>query len=237
MLHIKNLTKKFPGLEKDLTAVDGLSLEVKKGQIFGFVGLNGAGKTTTIKMIGGLLFPDKGQTTWEEKDTLLPATRSKIGFMPEQPQFHRHLSANEIMYYAGELFGLSPKIIEKQTRQLLKSVGLLSSAKTPVRNFSKGMNQRLALAVSLMNRPEVIILDEPLDGLDPIGRTDFKKLILAQKKAGTTVLLSSHILSDIDEICDQIGVINKGKLIFNGTPKQLKKGKRSLEQAFVEMVS
>jgi len=237
MLQLKNITKKFPGLTTDLVAVDKLTLEVKSGQVFGFIGLNGAGKTTTLKIVTGLLFADSGQSRWKKLHTNSIAAKNLFGFMPEQPQFHRHLTANEVLQYVGELFAFTPEKITKRSAQLLKKVGLGKNGKTPVKNFSKGMNQRLGFAVALLNDPELLILDEPLDGLDPIGRDEFKKLILEQKKLGKTVFLSSHILADIDEICDQIGVIHQGKLVFTGTPKQLKKNQKSLEAAFVKLIN
>ncbi|MEX0594638.1 MAG: ABC transporter ATP-binding protein [Patescibacteria group bacterium] len=236
MLKLQKLTKQFWLGSKPFTAVNSLSLEVATGQVFGFIGLNGAGKTTTIKMITGLLFPDSGQSSWKKQDSTSVESKKKFGFMPEHPQFHRHLSATEVLSYVGELFEIDPTIITKRTKVLLKQVGLADSAKIPVRNFSKGMRQRLGFAVALINNPELLILDEPLDGLDPIGRAEFKKLILEQKAANKTIFLSSHILSDIDEICDQIAVIDKGKLLFIGSPKKLTGGKKSLEAAFVELV-
>lgn len=237
MLLLKNITKRFPTQDKDLLAVDRLTLEVKAGQVFGFIGLNGAGKTTTIKIITGLLFADSGSSSWKKLDTASIAAKRKVGFMSEQPQFHRHLTANEVLGYVGELFGLSPEQTATQVKSLLKQVGLAKEGNRPAKDFSKGMSQRLGFATALMNNPELLILDEPLDGLDPIGRAEFKKLILEQKKAGKTIFLSSHILADIDEICDQIGVIHQGKLLFVGSPKQLKKNQKSLEAAFVKLIN
>lgn len=236
MLKLDNLTKEFYRQAGTFSAVDQLSLEVKKGQIFGFIGLNGAGKTTTIKMIVGLLFPDKGQSFWNKKDSTDVLTKKEIGFMPEQPKFHRHLKSAEVLRYVCELFEISPEKIDKKVEQSLKKVGLDADGQTAVKNFSKGMSQRLGFACATINDPKLLILDEPLDGLDPIGRAQFKKLILEQKKLGTTVFLSSHILSDIDEICDEIAVIDKGKLVFSGQPKQLRNKAKSLEDAFVALV-
>lgn len=237
MLKLQNITKQFWADGKTFNAVDKLSLQVEKGQVFGFIGLNGAGKTTTIKIIVGLLFPDNGQTKWRGKDSTTVDSKKKFGFMPEQPQFYMHLSALEILNYVGELNEIDPEKTTKISEKLIKKVGLSGDEKTQVKNFSKGMRQRLGFAVSLVNDPELLILDEPLDGLDPIGRAEFKKLILEQKKAGKTIFLSSHILSDINEICDKIAVIDKGKLKFTGTPQELTKNKTSLEDAFINLIS
>lgn len=237
MLKLQNLTKQFWADGKIFNAVDKLSLQVEKGQVFGFIGLNGAGKTTTIKMLVGLLFPDSGQAKWQGKDSASIENKKKFGFMPEQPQFYLHLSATEILAYVAELFELDPKKIPSLAKKLIKKVGLSDHGNIPVKNFSKGMRQRLGFAVALVNDPELLILDEPLDGLDPIGRAEFKKLILEQKRSGKTIFLSSHILADINEICDRIAVIDQGKLRFTGTPKELTKNKTSLEEAFVKLVT
>lgn len=237
MLKLQNLTKQFWANGKTFNAVDKLSLRVEKGQVFGFIGLNGAGKTTTIKMIIGLLFPDGGQTKWQGKDSTTIENKKKFGFMPEQPQFYMHLSAIEILNYVGELNGIDLEKTTAVSKKVIKKVGLSGSENIQVKNFSKGMRQRLGFAVTLVNNPELLILDEPLDGLDPIGRAEFKKLILEQKKAGKTIFMSSHILSDINEICDKIAVIDKGEIKFIGTPKELTKNKTSLEDAFVNLIS
>lgn len=237
MLEIKNLSKKFWRGQGEFLAVNSLTLNVQQGSVFGFLGLNGAGKTTTIKMLTDLIFADKGHSRWKQQPTQDSATKARIGFMPEQPQFYHHLSANEVLSYVGELFELAPELITKRSNTLLKVVGLTGSANTATKQFSKGMSQRLGLAVALMNDPELLILDEPLDGLDPIGRAEFKAIIRAQQKRGKTVFFSSHILADVEELCDQIGVIDKGKLIFTGSPKQLVKRQQTLEAAFVSLVT
>ncbi len=236
MLEIKNLSKKFWRGKGEFLAVNNLTLTVTPGSVFGFLGLNGAGKTTTIKMLTDLIFADTGRSSWKKQPTQSPASKARIGFMPEQPQFHRHLTANEVLNYVGELFELEPTVIAKRRKLLLKEVGLSASADTATEQFSKGMNQRLGLAVALINEPELLILDEPLDGLDPIGRAEFKTIIRAQQKRGKTVFFSSHILADVEELCDQIGVIDQGKLIFTGPPKELAKPNQSLEDAFVSLV-
>lgn len=214
-----------------------LSLTVKKGTVFGFLGANGAGKTTTLKMIVGLLFADKGTITINNDVSNSIAARQKIGFMSETPQFYRHLTVAEVLEFVGQLHGLTPKIIKKRTKDLLKKVGLEKSAKLATKKMSKGMHQRLGFATALMNNPELLILDEPLDGLDPLGRLDFKKLIVDLKKAGTTIFFSSHILADVEELCDEVAILDNGKIIRQGSPKSLLRGsKKTLEEFFVGLV-
>jgi len=237
MLELKNLTKTFYQ-KVDKVVVNNLSLKVKKGEVFGFLGLNGAGKTTTVKMIVGLLFPDKGSITISKDDHLSLAAKQRIGYMPESPQFYQHLTVAEVLRFAGQLYDLELAQIDAKIPLLLQQVGLAGQENLLARQMSKGMHQRLAFAVALINDPELLILDEPLDGLDPLGRLDFKKLINSLKKQGKTVFFSTHILSDVEEICDQVAILDQGKIIRQGTPKELiGRGKKSLEEVFVEMVS
>ncbi|MFA4995986.1 MAG: ABC transporter ATP-binding protein [Patescibacteria group bacterium] len=223
MIKITNLSKSY-GKTK---IVDDLNLEIKKGSIFGFLGPNGAGKTTTIKMIVGLSKPQKGIIEIGGKP--ISKNREIIGFMPEDPYFYDHLTALEFLNFMKNLFTITNGDSEK----MLKKVGLEKAAKEKIENFSKGMKQRLGLAQAIINDPDYIFLDEPLDGLDPIGRREFKEILLDIKKRGKTIFFNSHILSDVEEICDQIGIINKGKLIYSGDVKGFCKNK-SLEDAFVD---
>lgn len=237
MLKISHLSKTFYQINKEQLVVNDLSLEVKKGQVFGFLGLNGAGKTTTIKMIVGLLFADSGEITVADRNAKDPKVHRKFGFMSETPQFYYHLKVWEVLNYVGQLFELDQATIEKRIEQLLKKVNLAEARDLPVRRLSKGMNQRLGFATALMNDPELIILDEPLDGLDPVGRLDFKQLIIELKKQGKTIFFSSHILSDVEEVCDEVAIIHNGKIIKQGAPKKIigESGK-TLEELFVETV-
>ena len=236
MLQIKGVTKTFYQKNKEVSVVRDLTLQVKKGQVFGFLGVNGAGKTTTLKMIVGLLRADKGTITINGVDSSSELSRSDIGFMPETPQFYRHLKVIEVLKYVASLF--EEKLSDAQAQKLLQQVGLADSANIATSKLSKGMHQRLAFSVALVNNPKLLILDEPLDGLDPVGRLAIKKLILDQKKKGTTVFFSSHILSDVEELCDELAIINTGELIAQGTPNSfIKKTKKSLEEIFVELVS
>jgi ABC-2 type transport system ATP-binding protein len=236
MLTIRQLSKKFYQKGGEVEIISDLSLRVKKGEIYGFLGPNGAGKTTTVKMVVGLLFPDKGEITVNGQPAGSPEAKHQLGFMSENPQFYRHLRAREVLEFVGELFGLSKEVIQSRAPQLLQQVGLEKSGEDMVRNFSKGMHQRLAFAAALMNDPVLLVLDEPLDGLDPLGRQDFKQLIRQWHKEGRTIFFSSHILSDVEELCDRVGIIANGKLIAEGSPKELAKNRGTLEDYFVEVV-
>lgn len=238
MLAIKNISKTFYSRTSEKKVIDRLSCTVKKGQVFGFLGLNGAGKTTVVKMIVGLLGRDQGEITIDGQLANSAQALKKVGFMSEAPNFYRHLSVREVLRFAGELHQLDAATIEARSATLLKKVGLESAADTPTRQLSKGMNQRLGFAVALINDPELLILDEPLDGLDPLGRLDFKKLIREAKRNGTTVFFSSHILSDVEELCDEIAILDRGRLIRQGSPKSLlAKSNQTLEEYFVQTVS
>lgn len=228
MIKVKNISKSY----NDAKIVKNLSLEIARGTIFGFLGPNGAGKTTTIKMLVGLNKPDSGKILINDKNVLEIKNRERIGFMPEDPYFYDHLSAFEFLSFMQNLFS------EKGDRpeNVLEIVGLKEVKNKPIINFSKGMKQRLGLAQAIINNPEYLFLDEPLDGLDPIGRREFKQILLALKKEGKTIFFNSHILSDVEEICDQIGIINEGKLIYSGDVKSFRK-KQSLEDAFVEVIT
>ncbi|MDO8512913.1 MAG: ABC transporter ATP-binding protein [bacterium] len=236
VLNIKNLSKSYHLNGGDVHVVDRLTLSLKKGEVFGFLGPNGAGKTTTIKMIVGLAFPSSGEIKIFGKSNTDLATKEKIGFMSEHPYFYSYLTGREMLDFFGKLFPIAHEVRIKNTKELLEKVGLADAADIPVRKYSKGMNQRLGLASALINDPKIIFLDEPLDGLDPLGRRQIKEIIKDLKKEGKTVFLNSHILADAEEICDQIGIIDRGKLIARGEPKSLVKGSKSLEDFFVKLI-
>jgi ABC-2 type transport system ATP-binding protein len=228
MIKITNLTKQYG----ETKVVDSINLEVKKGSIFGFLGPNGAGKTTTVKMIVGLAQISDGEIKIDGKDLSNISSREKIGYMPEDPYFYEQLNATEFLDFMGSLF----KGEKKDVADTLKLVGLSETADKRVGNFSKGMKQRLGLAQAIINNPEYLFLDEPLDGLDPIGRLEFKEIFLKLKKEGKTIFFNSHVLSDVEEICDEIGIINKGQLIYSGDVKSFCKG-QPLEKRFVEIIT
>jgi ABC-2 type transport system ATP-binding protein len=194
-----------------------LSLEVQPGEIFGYLGPNGSGKTTTLKIVTGLLHPDRGSFTVLGHPQGDRAWRYKVGYLPEHPYLYDYLTAREYLDYAGRLFGLGSRQRRDRSQHLLELVGLQRSADLPVRRFSKGMVQRAGIAQALVNDPELVILDEPMSGLDPIGRRLVRNIILDLKKAGKTVLFSTHILSDAETLCDRVAVLRSGRLLDVGS--------------------
>ena len=231
MIKISHIQKSF---YKD-RVVNDLSLTIKTGDVFGFLGPNGAGKTTTIKMIVGLSVPDSGNIKINGKSPNSIKTREEIGFMPEDPYFYDHLTGLEFLTFCGQLFEKTYSKNKGYYTQIISSVGLFEARNKMLKTYSKGMKQRLGLAQAIVNDPDYIFLDEPLDGLDPIGRREIKQIILDLKRRKKTIFFNSHILSDVEEICDQIGIIDKGKLVYSGSVKQFCKGK-SLEEAFVKII-
>ena len=204
-----------------VTAVDGLSLDVQCGEVFGFLGPNGAGKTTTIKMLMGLIYPTDGAATLFGHPIGDPAAKAKIGFLPESPYFYDYLTSREFLRFYGHLFGLFGGSLEKRIDALLEVVGMTHACDLQLRKFSKGMLQRVGIAQALINDPELVILDEPMSGLDPIGRKEVRDLILRLKESGKTVMFSSHILHDAELLCDRVAMIMKGKLVACGLVSDL----------------
>jgi len=193
-------------------AVEDLSFEVRAGEIFGLLGPNGAGKTTTLKMLLGFVKPTSGHAFIAGRRVGTVASRRQLGYLPENPALYEFLRGDEYLIFAGRLCGLSRADARKRTAELLERVGLAGRADRPIRKFSKGMVQRLALAQALVGDPRIAILDEPMSGLDPIGRKDVRDLILQLRDEGRTVLFSTHILSDVEAICDRVGILVEGRL-------------------------
>jgi ABC-2 type transport system ATP-binding protein len=225
VIEIENLTKDYEvgfWKKKKVRALDGLSLNIRPGQIFGFLGGNGAGKTTTIKILMRLLFPTEGNAKILGRDISDVKTHGKIGYCPENPYFYDYLTARELMDYFGELFGYAQSTRKEKTAQLLSSVGLDEKDwNKQLRKFSKGMLQRVGLAQSLINDPEIVFLDEPMSGLDPIGRREVRELIAGLRSRGMTVFMSTHILSDIEALCDEVAILRGGKLAATGNLEDL----------------
>jgi len=197
-------------------ALIGLDLRVERGEVLGYLGPNGSGKTTTLKLWTGLLFPDAGEVSILGRPLADRSWRFRVGYLPEHPYLYDYLTAEEYLDYVGRLFGLGPGPRRERSRALLSLVGLSRSAKIPLRRYSKGMVQRAGLAQALMNDPELVILDEPMSGLDPIGRRLVRNVILDLKKAGKTVVFSTHILSDAETLCDRVAVLKAGRLLDVG---------------------
>ena len=216
VVEIDNLTKDYEiGFlrKRKVRALDGLSLSIEGGQIFGFLGANGAGKTTTLKILMRLIFPTAGTARILGHDIENISVHHRIGYLPENPYFYDYLTAREFLDYCGQLFGLDTSERKKRTSDLLSRVGLDEKRwDTQLRKFSKGMLQRVGLAQSIINDPEIVFLDEPMSGLDPIGRREVRDLIAALRREGKTVFMCSHILSDIEVLCDRVAILRGGRL-------------------------
>jgi ABC-2 type transport system ATP-binding protein len=208
-------------LRRPFTGLDGLDLTVTRGEIFGFIGPNGAGKTTTIKCLVGLQYPTAGEAKLLGLPIDHPEARRPLGFLPERPYFYQHLTAREFLDFYGQLFDLPRAIRTKRIDELLARVDLIRVADAPLRTFSKGMLQRAGVAQALINEPELIILDEPMSGLDPLGRMLIRDLILEESARGRTIFFSSHVLSDVQSICDRVGLIAGGRLRAVGSIDEL----------------
>lgn len=218
-----SLTKIFSdwwGRDK-VYAVDNLDLRIRYNEVYGLLGPNGSGKTTTLKMLLGLLYPTKGRAVVLGGDSTDPKINAKIGFLPEESYLYRYLSARETLDFYGRLFGLSTKVRKIRTEALLDMVGLKAVANRAVGTFSKGMARRIGLAQALINDPELLILDEPTTGLDPIGTRQIKDLILELAKRGKTVLLCSHLLADVEDICDRIAILYGGRIQTEGRVREM----------------
>jgi ABC-2 type transport system ATP-binding protein len=197
---------------RPVRAVEELSLEVQAGEIFGFLGPNGAGKTTTIKILMGLCFPSAGRVELFGRPVPDPKAQTRLGFLPENPYFYDYLTGRELLDLAGRLCGVAGAARAARADRLLERVGLAEAARRPLRKYSKGMLQRLGIAQALINEPELVVLDEPMTGLDPIGRKEIRDLIVGLKAEGKTVFFSTHILPDVELVCDRVGIIAKGRL-------------------------
>ena len=229
ILEIDRLTKSFTDWEhfswRSKTILDDISLEVKPGEIFGFLGPNGAGKTTTIKTLMGIIKPTSGTARILGHDIREKSNKmkEKIGFLPENPYFYDYLTVREFLLFCAALFGISGRRAGHKTDQLLELVSMTKAAKLPLRKCSKGMLQRTGIAQSLINDPEFLVWDEPVSGLDPIGRKEIKDLMLELKRQGKTIFFSSHILPDAESLCDRVGIIVNGKIHRVGTLPELLK--------------
>jgi len=198
--------------KKPKRALKPLHLRVEDGEVFGFLGPNGAGKTTTLKLLMGLVFPSAGSARILGMDFADPRVKAQIGFLPEQPYFYDYLTARELLEYYGELSGVAGKDRSRRVAEMLDRVGLRDAAGVQLRKFSKGMLQRVGIAQAILHDPKVVFLDEPMSGLDPMGRREVRDLMEQLKKDGKTVFFSTHILSDAEALCDRVGVIHQGEL-------------------------
>ena len=214
VLELDNVTKTYSRgfLARKHQVLEGLSLRIERGEVFGLLGQNGAGKTTTMRLILGLLRPDSGRVRLFEEDGATRSALSRVGFLGEETGLYPFLNAGEMLQLIGELFRLPPDVIRARKERLLAVVGLEAKARVKVKTYSKGMRQRLGIAVALMNEPELLILDEPYTGLDPVGRRQLRQLLLSLKEQGKTILMSSHIVPDVEAVCDRVGILSGGKI-------------------------
>ena len=226
VVEIENLTKDYEvGFlrKRRVRALDGLSLKVEGGQIFGFLGANGAGKTTTLKLLMRLIYPTKGRARILGRDIGDVKMHARIGYLPENPYFYDYLTAREFLDYCAELFGYGRQERKRRTEELLARVHLEEKSwDKQLRKFSKGMLQRVGLAQALVNDPEIVFLDEPMSGLDPIGRRQVRDLIASLRAKATTVFMCSHILSDIEVLCDTVAIVKGGRLSETGRLEELR---------------
>ncbi|MBW2705378.1 MAG: ABC transporter ATP-binding protein [Deltaproteobacteria bacterium] len=239
MIELKSLTKKYG----DYTAVDDLNLSLQKGEIFGFIGPNGAGKTTTIKMIGGILAPSAGtvKITGIDIQQEPEKAKGKIGFIPDRPYLYEKLTGMEFLKFTADLYGVPDDIFSQKAQQNLEMFSLADWSDQLIESYSHGMKQRLIMSAALLHDPEVIIVDEPMVGLDPMAIMMVKDLFQRLAQKGVTIFMSTHTLAVAEDICERIGVINKGQLIASGTTADLQREANitdaDLEQVFMNLTS
>ncbi|MGB9620434.1 MAG: ATP-binding cassette domain-containing protein [Armatimonadota bacterium] len=217
-ISVRGLTKVYGGRLKDrVAAVDNISFTVAEGEVFGFIGPNGAGKTTTIKILLGLLFPTSGEAEVLGRPAGDIETKRRISYLPESPYFYEHMTGAEVIDFYCRLFRMDAPARKQKTQELLERVGLADDGNRTLRQYSKGMLQRIGIAQALINDPDLLFLDEPTSGLDPIAHKDITELIASLGKQGKTVFLSSHQLGDVETVCDRVAIINRGKIVKIGT--------------------
>jgi ABC-2 type transport system ATP-binding protein len=230
-VQIEGITKSFPVplRRQRVTAVQNLSLTVQPGEVYGLLGPNGCGKSTTLKILLGLVTPNSGRALIFGKDSREYRSRRDVGFLPENPYFYKFLTAAETLAFYGKICGLSGKILATRIDELIELVGLLDARDRRVGGFSKGMLQRIGLAQALIQDPGLVVLDEPTAGVDPAGSHQIRDLILDLKKRGKTVLLTSHLLEQVQEICDRVGIMARGEMIREGSLDDLVRVKNQTE--------
>ena len=234
VIYLDDVKKSFGSVK----AVDGLSFEVNRGEITGFLGANGAGKTTTIKMLLGFIKPDSGSVTVGGSDPSRAETRKTIGYMPETAWYYPWLKAGELLRFYGGLCGMSRKEIDPLARRLIERVGLSGAENRQLKTFSKGMLQRVGIAQALLRDPDVYILDEPFTGLDPLARIQFRDIMAELKGRGKTILFSSHELSEAELICDNVIILKNGRAVLSGSTAQVAgDGTKNLERVFLNIIA
>lgn len=239
MVSIQGISKTFrEGLSsRKVQALQRLTLEIASGEVFGFLGPNGAGKSTSIKVLLNLIRPDAGKATILDRDVSDRRVRQLVGYLPENAYFYDYLNADELLWFGGRSSGMAGADLRNKIPALLERVGLLEARKRALRTYSKGMVQRAGLALALIHDPAVVILDEPMSGLDPVGRKMVGDLILDLKHQGKTVFFSSHILNDIERFCDRIGIIAGGRLRLVGELDKVVPAGETLEGLFLRAIA
>src|SRR5213596_2832262 len=233
VVSVQNLRKRYR--RRDPWAVDGVTFELDAGQAFGLLGPNGAGKTSVVKMIAGLIRPDSGSISLFGSNPGNPAARAELGFAPEDPDSPKFLRAPEVLDYFASLLGLDDAERKRRIPETLEFAGL-ESDRRQVRQFSKGMKQRLGIAQAILGRPKLLILDEPTADLDPLGRRDVRALIESLKQSGVAVLLNSHLLSEVERVCDDVAILARGRVLREGTMREVVPEGSTLEDVFVRLL-
>lgn len=225
VIQIRNLTKTYRDFwgRKKVQALNSLSLEVNKGEVFGLLGPNGSGKTTTMKLLLGLLFPTDGEISILGKSASDVSKNERIGYLPEESYLYRFLNAEETLDFYGRLFDITPEVRKQRTNELIEMVGLQHARRRQLKEYSKGMTRRIGLAQALINDPDLVLLDEPTSGLDPEGSQDMKRLIESLRDRGKTVVMCSHLLADVQDVCDRIAILYGGELKELGRVEDLLK--------------
>jgi ABC-2 type transport system ATP-binding protein len=238
VVDIQNLGKTYSSQigQPAKTALAEATLQVAQGETFGLLGPNGAGKTTLQKILLGLIRPTSGTAIVLGASPEDTRARIKVGYLPENPYFYTYLTGREFVEFCGGLFGLSGKDLRNRATELLDRVGMAHAENTQLRKYSKGMLQRVGVAQALVNDPEIVFLDEPMSGLDPVGRREMREIILGLKREGKTVFFNSHILSDVEALCDRVGILNAGRLVLCGSVRELIASGGHLEDVFIEAV-
>lgn len=236
-IEIQDLAVEFPVRHGRMRAVDGLNLRVPRGRVFGFIGPNGAGKTTTVHALLGFIAPTAGTVRVLGEDVRHALARRRIGYMSERPEIYRFLTGRELLCMMGRLFELPAAEARRRADALLERVGLAGAARRRIAVYSRGMLQRLGLAQALINDPELVILDEPTSGFDPPGRIEVRRIMEDLRARGCTVFFSSHELSEVEKVCDGVGIIIRGRLAASGSVADLARPGESLEQYFTRLLA
>ena len=233
VLRLEHVSRAFGAVK----AVDDLSLSLAKGEVVGFLGTNGAGKTTTIKMLLGILRPTEGTIAVMGGDPSDPRTRLRVGYMPETAYYYPYLNARELLAFYGGLCGLDRRAVRARTDDLLEQVDLADAAKRPLKTYSKGMLQRAGIAQALLADPDLLVLDEPFTGLDPLARIRFRQLLQRLREAGKSIFFSSHELGETELLCDRVAIMKKGRCFYQGPVSRLAgDGRENLERIFLDVL-